>query len=266
MSTAALAILGVGALAIAIVVGFHVRRKSREAQRQFTQSLLDLSSRLDGLAIELAQAVETVREDGLRARVFESLTGTLDLDEILARCAEAASSLPDVAAATITVVVDGVPMVAAVGVDPEPLGAMTGPPGGAAVRAVGLSYHYRDAPGETGVMLSAVAVPIESEESRLGFLTVFGREEEPPVAGPEFQTLEAIAHAAGPAIERARRNASRPLPATDALTGLPNRQMLHETLALEVARAHRSGRSLTLCVIDADDLETANVATRPSDG
>ena len=54
-------------------------------------------------------------------------------------------------------------------------------------------------------MRSAIAVPLESESAHLGFLTVFGRDEEPPVAGSEFQTLEAIARHAGPAIETARR-------------------------------------------------------------
>ena len=42
------------------------------------------------------------------------------------------------------------------------------------------------------------------------------------------------------------------------MTGLANRQALHETLALEVARAHRHGRRLAVCVFDLDDFKRTN--------
>lgn len=258
MSTVALAVLATAALA-AIVVAFLVRRARRGSREQFTQGLAEMGNRLDSLARELAEAVDKIREEGTRARLLESLGGTLDLDEVMMRCAEAAASLPGVAAAALTLELDGVPTVAAVGVDPDTVGANIGPPGGLPVRAVGLSYHYREGTRETGAMLSAVAVPIEAGPTGLGFLTVFGRDEEPPVAGNEFQTLEAIALHAGPAIDSARRRSLRNGQTTDALTGLGSRQALHETLALEVARAHRSGRRLALCVLDVDDLGEVNV-------
>ncbi len=246
------------ALVLVIVVGVHAWRANRETRAQFTHGLLELSARLDGLARELAQAVERVREESLRARIVESLGRTLDLEEILTRCAEAAASLPGVAAAAVTVEINGNSLIAAVGIDPDTLGATVGPPGGAAVRAVGLSYHYREGHGEAGAMLSAIAVPIGSEGERLGFLTVYGQDEEPPVAGAEFKTLEAIAHHAGPAVKKARRASTRQPRATDALTGLANRELLHETLALEVARSFRSRSKLAVCVLDVDDLRTAN--------
>ena len=258
MSTAVLALVVAAGLAAIFVGGLRVRRANRETRAAFTQGLQEMSDRLDGLAWELAAAVATAREEGLRARLLESLGGTLDLDEVLNRCAEAAASLRGVAAAAITVDVDGFTRVAAVGVDPVTLGAIVGPPGGNAVRAVGLSYHYPDESGATGQMLSAVAVPIESENRRIGFLTVFGREEEPPVAGAEFRTLEAIAHHAGPAIEKASEKSFREAPATDVHTGFATRQELHETLALAVARAHRGGQKLAVCVLDVDDLGAAN--------
>jgi len=258
MTTATLALFVAAGLVALLVGGLFVRRTSRETRAAFTQGLLQMSDRLDGLAQELAAAVATVREESLRARLLESLGGKLDLDEVLNRCAEAAASLRGVAAAAVTVDVDGFPRVAAVGVDPETLGVIVGPPGGDPVRAVGLSYHYRDEGDAAGQMLSAVAVPIESEGGRIGFLTVFGREEEPPVAGAEFRTLEAIARHAGPAIESARGMSFRQAPATDALTGLATRRELHETLALAVARAHRGGLKLAVCVLDVDDLDAAN--------
>ena len=246
-----------------VVLGLRARRAHRETRAQFTRGLHELSARLDDLARELADGVERVREEGLRARILESLGGTLDLDEVLRRCVEAAGSLPGVAAAAVTVEIDGAAWAASVGLDQQTLDPVAGPPGAGAVRAVGLSYHYREGRGAPGAMLSAVAVPIESIGYRLGFLTVFGRSEEPPVAGAEFQTLEAIAQHAGPAIERARDTSVRHRPSTDALTGLDNRQVLHETLALEVARAHRGRRKLAVCVLDVDDLRETNERLGP---
>ena len=44
----------------------------------------------------------------------------------------------------------------------------------------------------------------------------------------------------------------------DALTGLHNRRYFHETLAREVARAHRYDRQLALIVFDLDDFKAIN--------
>lgn len=258
MVSVVLVVLAAAALALVVTAGVRVRRTQLATRVQFTRSLHDLSARLDDLASELADAVARVREEGLRARVLASLGGTLELDEVLVRCAEAAASLPGVAAASITVEIDGARASAGVGLDPTTAEPVAGPPGGEPVRAVGLSYHYRDGIVGTESVRSAVAVPIESGEDRLGFITVFGTDEEPPVAGPEFRTLEAIAHASAAALEKGRQTAKRLPPERDALTGLAGRQVLHETLAVEVARAQRSGRKLAVSVLDVDDLREAN--------
>lgn len=258
MDHVALVALAAAAVVLVFVVAVHARRANRKTRAQFSQGLLELSARLDGLAHELANAVETVREESLRAQIVGSLGRTLDLDEVVTRCAEAAASLSGVAAAAVTVEIDGTALVAAIGIDSDRLGINVSLPGEPDLRAVGISYHYREAHSENGAMQSAVAVPIDSEEGCLGFLTVYGREEEPPVAGAEFKTLEAIAHHAGAAIANARRAATRQPAADDALTGLPRRELLHETLALEVARAHRGRRKLAVCVLDVDDLEATN--------
>ena len=260
MSTAALALLAaVAALVAVAAVAVMVIRTRRASERRFDTGLLVIGERMDALARDLATTVERVREDALRARIVESLGQALDLDEVLARCAEAAASLHGVAGAIVDIELDGVALSASAGLPVEApgtarAGAVGGPPDGSRVRAVGISYHYPAGAGERTPVRSAIAVPVESEGIHLGFLTVFGRDEEPPIAGNEFQTLEAIARHAGPAIEAARRRGGvRHLPDPDGLTGLGTRQALHETLALEVARAHRHGRALTVCVIDLDD-------------
>jgi diguanylate cyclase (GGDEF)-like protein len=259
MNTATLALLAATAALVAtVMVATMVVRTRRASERRLTFGLLEMGEQMDALARELAQTVEKVREDALRTRIVESLGQALDLDEVIARCAEAAAWLPGVAGALVRVEVDGSPLVATAGLDFNATGAVDGPPDGSRVRAVGISYHYPAGNEDQTAMRSAVAVPLESEGLHIGFLTVFGRAEEPPVAGTGFQTLEAIARHAGPAIESARRSTIRRLPDTDGLTGLGNRQVFHETLALEVARAHRHGRRLSVCVLDLDDFKLTN--------
>ena len=108
MSTAALALLAaVAALVVAIVVAVIVLRSRRASDRRLDAGLLVIGERMDALARELATTVERVREDALRARIVESLGQALDLDEVLARCAEAAASLHGVAGAVVAVEVDG---------------------------------------------------------------------------------------------------------------------------------------------------------------
>jgi diguanylate cyclase (GGDEF)-like protein len=263
MSGAALALLAAAAaLAATIVVAAAIVLRTRRASdRRLARGLLEMGERMDVLARELAHTVEKVREDALRARIVESLGQALDLEEVVARCAEAASSLPGVAGAVVRVEVDGESLVAAAGLDLTLAGAATisGPPDGSRVRAVGISYHYPAGDAVPTGMRSAIAVPLEVDGRQLGFLTVFGRGEEPPVAGAEFGSLEAIARHVGPAIENARRltEVGR-LPETDGLTGLGNRKLFHETLALEVARTHRHGRRLAVCVLDLDDFRALN--------
>ena len=71
--------------------------------------------------------------------------------------------------------------------------------------------------------------------------------------------LEELAERAGPAIDNARRfREARELADLDALTGLHNRRFFHETLAREVARAHRYGRDLALILFDLDDFKAIN--------
>jgi diguanylate cyclase (GGDEF)-like protein len=254
----------VAIIVVAILVHLH-----RASDKLLERGLLEMRQQMDLLASELTRTVTKVNEDAARARIIESLGKTLDLDEVLARSAEAASSLPGVTGAVVRVELDGSSHSAAAGIDPAAAWAVGGPPDGSHIRAVGISYHYPRGIGRDADLRSAIAVPIESGDRQLGFVTVFGREEEPPVAEAEFRTLEAIASHAGPALENARRRMTVPrVVESDGLTGLPTRQLLHETLALEVERAHRHGRKLAVCVVDVDDfrLITTRMGQLASDG
>ena len=273
MSTAALALLAaVAAVILAGLVATIVLRSRRASDQRLDEGLIVIGERMDALADELAATVERMREDALRTRLVGSLGQALDLDEVLARCAEAAAALHGVAGATVAVAVDGVALSAAAGLatrqaESHDAGAVGGPPDGARVRAVGVSYHYPvDGAGETTIR-SAVAIPIANDHGHLGFLSVFGFSEDPPVTGNDFQLLEAIADHTGAAIEVARlRRDARPALRIDPLTGLGSREALHETLALEVARAHRHGHRLAVCSFDIDDFKQTNARTGNLDG
>jgi diguanylate cyclase (GGDEF)-like protein len=90
-------------------------------------------------------------------------------------------------------------------------------------------------------------------------LGVYTRSAEHSFEEDAIRELEELARRAGPAIENARsfRDARR-LADLDALTGLHNRRYFHETLAREVARAHRYGRQLALVVFDLDNFKAVN--------
>jgi len=273
MSTATLALLAaVAAVVVAGLAATIVHRSRRASDQRLDEGLLVIGERMDALAYELAATVERTREDALRTRLVGSLGQALDLDEVLARCAEAAAALHGVAGAAVTVTVDGVALSAAAGLatgEPEHpwAGAVGGPPDGARVRAVGISYHYPvDGAGGTAIR-SAIAIPVDNDQDHLGFLTVFGFSEDPPVTGSDFQLLEAIADHTGAAIDVARRRRdARPALGVDPLTGLGSRQALHETLALEVARANRHGHRLAVCSFDIDDFKLMNARVGNLDG
>ena len=273
MSSATLAlVVAAAAVVVTIAVAVLVVRGRRASDRRIGAELYAMSERLDSLSLQLAGTVTRVREDAERARLVESLSQALDRDEVAARCAEAAVRLPDVAAAIVQIELNGSPLVATAGLGPaaqeslRAAGIPGGPPDGRRVRAVGVSYHYLAADDSGDALRSAIAVPLESEDGCLGFLTVFGLSEDPPVAGAEFQTLEAIARHAGPALARAPgQSEPRPVP-VDRLTALGTRQGFHETLAVDVARAKRRGERLAVCVLDVDDFRAANEQRRSGHG
>ena len=214
--------------------------------------------------------MERSREDVRRSRVLGELAGSIDLDDVLTRVLEAARATPAADAALVTVSPSsGVsqPIVATLGLSTEEAErqAVAGPPDGREVRSVAIGYEYPepgdgDLDAQTGEPIRAgLAVPLPGETGTVGMLTVFTRSPSRSFGDQETHELEELALRAGPAIENARRfREARQLADMDALTGLHNRRFFHETLAREVARAHRYDRKLALIILDLDDFKAIN--------
>jgi len=256
------AALGLSVVGLAVLAGLLARRGSRRADERVTEVVRVLERRMDELATELAGAVERAEEEGRRSRFLGEIAGSIDLDEVLARTLEAAATALEGDAAMIRLEnADGGPTVAAHGLPADGAEAIAGPPDGSRARAIEVAYRYDDAEAEPAgrPVLGGLAVPLQENGGRLGYLAVYTREAERRFGEEDVRRLEELALRAGPALENARRfREARQLADLDALTGLHNRRYFHETLARECARAHRYSRKLALVVFDLDDFKDVN--------
>jgi diguanylate cyclase (GGDEF)-like protein len=265
-NTTALVIAGaaVGAvLVLALVLVLYRRRPSRDEQAELLTLVSEMNQRMEAMVRELSDSLERAQEEGRRNRYLTELAGSIDLDEVLSRTLEAAGAVPGVDAALVSIEGEEEnPIVAALGLSTEEARrqVVSGPPDGHEARAVSLLYQYPPALDSAGDLIrTGLAVPVPGEAGTVGFLIVYSRNAEHRFAEDEIRELEELAERAGPAIENARRfREARQLADLDALTGLHNRRYFHETLAREVARAHRYGRQLALVVFDLDDFKAIN--------
>jgi diguanylate cyclase (GGDEF)-like protein len=268
MSSVTTALIAAGASAATLLAGgifvLFARRRGRGPDERLALAMSDLNVRMETTVTELRAAVERAEEESRRTRALAELGGTIDIDEVLARTLEAAGALPGADAALITVEgVDGKPLVATMGLSTEEAHrqAVLGPPDGRRVRSISIVYRYaaRELRDDGNLIHSGLAVPLPGELEPVGCLIVFSRSESREFGDGDVRELEELAARAGPAIENARRfREARQLADLDALTGLHNRRYFHETLAREVARAHRYDRKLALIVFDLDDFKNVN--------
>jgi diguanylate cyclase (GGDEF)-like protein len=254
-------------LVVVLLTGRRRRPAEGEATGELALAIRDLNVRMDGLVRELTHALERTHEDDRRSKVLGELAGSIDLDEVLTRVLEAAGATPGADAALVTIAASGTskPIVATLGlsVDEAERQAVVGPPDGREVRSVGISYDYPEADngdeGQGEPIRAGLAVPLPGETGTIGMMTVFTRSSAATFSAQHRRELEELADRAGPAIENARRfREARQLADLDALTGLHNRRYFHDTLAREVARAHRYDRRLALIVFDLDDFKAIN--------
>jgi diguanylate cyclase (GGDEF)-like protein len=247
---------------LAALLVILVKRSGRRADERVTDVVRVLETRMDELGQELAGAVERAEEEGRRSRFLGEIAGSIELDEVLARTLEAATSaVPDADASVVRLEnPGGEPTVAAHGLSADGAEAITGPPDGSRARAIEVSYLYADDAEDPGRQIhGGLAVPLEESGGRIGYLSVFTRADDRRFDNDDVRRLEELSLRAGPAIENARRfREARQLADLDGLTGLHNRRYFHETLARECARAHRYARRLSLMVFDIDDFKDVN--------
>jgi two-component system, cell cycle response regulator len=238
-----------GTLAVIFLLVLVVRRARSGAEHRAAEQVRELTA-----------ALEHARAESRRIRTFGGLGGSLELDDVIALVLEAASALPGAQASLVTLRTQaGERMVAAVGLSPEEAEGQPVPAASDAhARSILVSYDYDEGARGTPVRCG-VAVPLSGEEDLEGTLAVFNRKPGFTFDEATIAELEALAMRAGPAIENARRfREARELADVDALTGLHNRRYFHETLAREVARAKRYGRTLALILLDLDDFKSVN--------
>ena len=249
----------------AVAVAVLARRSSKRSDTRVAELVDNLNTRIAELAKDLAGAREKAEGELRRNRVLSDLGGSIDLDEVLTRTLEAATHATDSDAALVWIGnATGPPLVATLGLSQEEAErqAVAGPPNGRRARSIGISYRYGDEESsQNGDLIRsglAVPMPLIPEADVERYLAVFTRDEA-ELDDHSIEELEQLAQRAGPAIENAQRfQEARQLADLDALTGLHNRRYFHETLAREVARAHRYNRDLALVVFDLDDFKAIN--------
>ena len=253
----------VTALAAAALVAVFLlgRRSGGSAEAKLDAVAAHIDDRMQAMVRDLSEALERAQEENRRTRVLGELSGTIDLDEVIARTLDAAAAVPGVDAVVVSVGDDEDPVVSSTGLGtPAPAGAIAGPPDRSAPRSISVEYDYGpgDPPGGPPIR-AGVAMPLGHHGERLGYLSAYSRTGREAFDDSGRADLEELALRAGPAIDNARRfREARQLADLDSLTGLHNRRYFHETLAREVARAHRYHRSLALVVFDLDDFKAIN--------
>ena len=264
--TIALAAVGAALATLVVTLLFQwLVHRSPEPDERLTKVVHDLEARMDDMVRELTGALEASQLEGQRTRLLGELAGSIDLDEVLTRVLDAAGSIDGVDAALISLASQpgGQPIVASLGLSAEEAErqSVSGPPDGREARAITMSYDYsaEQVAADADAIRAGVAVPLPGEAAPLGFVTIFTRAPALTFSAEQVGELEELAMRAGPAIENASRfREARQLADLDALTGLHNRRYFHETLAREVARAHRYSRGLALVLVDIDDFKGVN--------
>jgi len=244
------------------VLAATLKRRSGLRDEHVSDVVRGLERRMDELMHELAGAVERAEEEGRRGRFLVEIAASIELDVVLARTLEAATTAIERADASVIQLdnQDGGPTMAAHGLSADGAEPIAGPPDGSRARAIEVAYRYADDTEEPDRPIhGGLAVPLEESGGRIGFLTVFTKDRHRRFGEEDVRRLEELALRAGPALENARRfREARQLADLDALTGLHNRRYFHETLARECARAHRYSRRLALVVFDVDDFKDVN--------
>jgi len=262
---ASVSALAAAAVLLAVLAWYFVSRSGRGQARRLERLLEASNDRFEEMLGELARDLERARDETRRSRQLAAIAATIDLDTVLSRALEAAADLALVDAAMIVVPQEATgPVIATLGMSAEEAAQhpVTGPATGPDSPAIEIAYRYGSARAEDAEIIRGglvVPLPHDGDDEPIGTLAVFWRGDGREAPDEDLDALRHLAANAGPAIENARRfREARKLADMDGLTGLHNRRYFHDTLAREVARAHRYDRRLALVVFDIDDFKSIN--------
>jgi diguanylate cyclase (GGDEF)-like protein len=106
---------------------------------------------------------------------------------------------------------------------------------------------------------SAISAPLRIHDATVGVINVNNKRSREPYAQEDLRLMEAIAgHAAVAMFNAQRYEEILERAEHDALTGLANHGHFWATLGVEVERAIRYGRDLSLAIIDVDHFKAFN--------
>ena len=203
------------------------------------------------------------------ARAAKALNESLDLTRVLPRVCDEAAAILEADRVCVFRGMAGNPLsLEASSGGPEAGAAAPEPGGGISAKALDLGRamltndYPRDAAPTVASPLAdfrgAVAVPMRWDGELRGVLWA-GWKGNRLVLDEDAQLLESFAELAAVACRNASVHADLTEAArTDGLTGCMNHAALHETLRREMQRSRRTGRDLTVVLIDLDNFKQIN--------
>jgi diguanylate cyclase (GGDEF)-like protein len=256
----------VAACAVLVACGLllaWLQRVRTQSERRLDQILDQLDGHLAAMSQNVARAVDAVAASGSQRPL---LALTLDFDELVDQLVAETAALTGADAVVLRVEgPGGRPVVASFGsgVEAELLDRSFGPPGDRRFETAAIDWTYSPAGEPDDVRFqSALVTPLAATAGTPGVVAAYAL-----AAGafsPEHAaSVRELLRDAGIALANARRFADVEARVNvDPATGVRNRRGYELELGREVARAERSGRPLSVVVVEVDGREE----TQPNAG
>ena len=245
---AACAVLVAGGLVL-----LALRRARAQSEQRLDQILGHLDAHLEAMSQNVARAVDAVAASSSQRPL---LALTLDFDELVDQLVAETAARTGADAVVLRVEGPGErPVVASVGggVAAELLDRPLGPPGDRRFESAAIDWTYSPAGEPEDVPFqSALITPFAPTAGTRGVVAAYSLA--PGAFRPEHvASVRELLHDAGVALANARRFADVEARVNvDPATGVRNRRGYELELGREVARAERSGRPLSVVVVEVD--------------
>ena len=245
---------GVGAAYVLALIGDRVRTLSVE-DVEAAAALLSVAGTTLAQTALLEQGARESERHGALARAAKALNESLDLSRVLPRICQEAATILD---ADAVAVYRGNAGRALVLEAEHPAGASAEVDVGVATEAMEQGRPVLARETSHPEIRGALAAPMRWDGEARGVLWV-GFKRAADATERDLALLESFAELAAVACRNASVHASLAEAArTDALTGCLNHAALHETLRREMQRSRRTGRRLSIVMVDLDNFKQVN--------